>query len=128
MSILLKIISIVVCLLMFYGLCLEMKKRNLSENQAVLWLGGVLGLLLLSVFPQILPWAADILGIWWPPAALIFFLLVVIILIILRHTITISEMETEIKELAMQLTLLKDENKDLKTKIERKIKGEQEKS
>ncbi|KMZ55349.1 DUF2304 domain-containing protein [Dorea sp. D27] len=126
MSIVLKVISIAVCLLMVYGLCQEMKKRNLSENQAILWLGGVLGLLLLSAFPQILSAVAGFLGIWWPPAALIFFLLVVIILIILRHTVTISGMEAEIKELAMQLTLLKDENEEIKKELGRKIKGEQE--
>lgn len=126
MSIVLKVISVAVCLLMVYGLCQEMKKRNLSENQAILWLGGVLGLLLLSVFPQILSAVAGFLGIWWPPAALIFFLLVVIILIILRHTVTLSGMESEIKELAMQLTLLKDENEELKKKLGCKVKGEQE--
>lgn len=46
-----------------------------------------------------------------------FFLLVVIILIILRHTVTISGMEAEIKELAMQLTLLKDENEEIKKNL-----------
>ena len=120
LSIVLKIVAVVVCLLMFYGLNQEMKKRNLSEHQAVFWLGGVVGLLVLSVFPQILSRVAGVLGIWWPPAALIFFLLIVIILIILRHTVTLSEMETEIKELAMQVTLLKDENEELKDEIENK--------
>lgn len=128
MSIILKIISVLICLLMMYGLCQEMKKKNLSENQAVLWLGGVLGLLTLSVFPGILSKVANVLGIWWPPAALIFFLLVIMILIILRHTITISQMETEIKELAMQLTLLRDENKELKEELQKEVKGERTKS
>lgn len=124
MSLILQLVSIAVCLLMFYGLCKEMKKRNLSENQAILWLGGAAGLLVLSVFPKILPWAAELLGIWWPPASLIFFLLIVIILIILRHTVTISALETEIKELAMQVALLKDENGELKNKLTSKTKGE----
>lgn len=127
MSIVLKIISVFICLLMIYGLCREMKRKKLSENQAILWLGGAFGLLILSAFPEILNEVAELLGIWWAPAALIFFLLVVIILIILRHTITISEMETEIKELAMQIALLKNENEELKAKLGNKINGEQEK-
>lgn len=128
MSLILKILSIMICIFMIYGLCREMKRRKLSENQAILWLGGALGLLVLSIFPGILPMVAEILGIWWPPAALIFFLLIVIILIILRHTITISAVETEIKELAMQLTLVKNENEELKAKLENSIDGERKES
>lgn len=124
MSIILQIVSIAVCLLMLYGLCVEMKKKHLSENQAILWIGGVAGLLLLSIFPKILPWAAELLGIWWPPASLIFFFLIVMILIILRHTITISAMETEIKELAMQVALLKDENRELEDRLNSKAEEE----
>ena len=124
MSIVLQILSVAVCLLMLYGLCREMKKKHLSENQAILWIAGVAGLLILSVFPKILPWAAQLLGIWWPPASLIFFFLIVIILIILRHTITISSMETVIKELAMQIALLKDENTELENRLNSKAKGE----
>lgn len=82
------------------------------------------GLLLLSIFPKILPWAAELLGIWWPPASLIFFFLIVMILIILRHTITISAMETEIKELAMQVALLKDENRELEDRLNSKAEEE----
>ena len=95
MGIILQIVSIAVCLLM-----------------------------LLSIFPQILPWAAELLGIWWPPASLIFFFLIVIIMIILRHTVTISSMETEIKELAMQVALLKDENSELENMLNSKTKEE----
>ena len=124
MSIVLQILSVAVCLLMLYGLCREMKKKHLSENQAILWIAGVAGLLILSVCPKILPWAAQLLGIWWPPASLIFFFLIVIILIILRHTVTISSMETEIKELAMQIALLKDENTELENRLNSKAKGE----
>ena len=124
MGIILQIVSIAVCLLMLYGLCQAMKKRHISENQAILWIEGAAGPLLLSIFPQILPWAAELLGIWWPPASLIFFFLIVIIMIILRHTVTISSMETEIKELAMQVALLKDENSELENMLNSKTKEE----
>jgi len=123
MSIVLQIVSIIVCLLMLYGLCQVMKKKHFSENQAIGWIAGAMGLLILSVFPQILPWAADLLGIWWPPASLIFFLLLVIIVITLRHTLTISSLETEIKELAMQITLLKSENRELEKILNKADKG-----
>lgn len=107
MSIFLQIAAVFICLLMLIGLNREMKKKRLSENQAIVWLVGVIGLLIVSIFPRILAWAADLLGIWWPPASLIFFLILVIILIVFRHTVALSAMEAEIKELAMQVALLK---------------------
>ena len=39
-----------------------MKKKHLSENQAILWIAGVAGLLILSVFPKILPWGGTASG------------------------------------------------------------------
>ena len=45
-------------------------------------------------------------------------------MIILRHTVTISSMETEIKELAMQVALLKDENSELENMLNSKTKEE----
>ena len=115
------ILCLVICVcfgLVFFIPILRKKVLDVYKRQ------GVAGLLILSVFPKILPWAAQLLGIWWPPASLIFFFLIVIILIILRHTITISSMETEIKELAMQIALLKDENTELENRLNSKAKGE----
>lgn len=116
MSLFLQIVAIIVCLVMFYGLFQEMKKRRLSESSAILWFLGVIGLLVLSCFPGILNWVAGLLGIWWAPAALIFFALLVIILIIFYHSLGISQLESQVLELSMQVALLKDENEELRQK------------
>lgn len=103
---------------MIYGLFFEMKKKRLSENQSLIWLIGTVGLLILSIFPNILHWVAQLLGISWAPASLIFFFLIVIFFIIFHHTIAISTLENQVTELAMQVTLLKDANKELEKKLE----------
>lgn len=95
-----------------------MKNRKLTENQAVMWIGGTVGLLLLSLFPSILKWLSGLLGIWWAPASLIFFFLVVIVVIVLRHTMSISLLDNEINELAMQVMLLKERNEELEEKLQ----------
>lgn len=114
MGILLKIIAICVCLAMLYWLGKQIIKKNLSESQAIFWIAGVLGLLVLSVFPKILLIVAGWLGIWWPPATLLFFLVILLLIIVLLHTITLSKREAEIIEMAMQISLLKDEIEELK--------------
>lgn len=117
MSLFLQIVAILICLGMFFGLFQEMKKKRLSESSALLWLLGVIGLLVLSCFPGILSWVAGLLGIWWAPAALIFFALVVIILIIFYHAMSISQLESQVLELSMQIALLKNENEELNHRL-----------
>lgn len=124
MSIILQIVSIAVCLLMLYGLCQEMKKRHLSENQAILWIAGGGGPPAAFHISTNTAMGCRASGNLVAPASLIFFFLIVIIMIILRHTVTISSNGTEIKELAMQVALLKDENSELENMLNSKTKGE----
>lgn len=118
MGILLQGIAVAVCLAFLYGLNRAMKNRKLTENQAVMWIGGTVGLLLLSLFPSILKRLSGLLGIWWAPASLIFFFLVVIVVLVLRHTMSISLLDNEINELAMQVMLLKERNEELEEKLQ----------
>ena len=114
MGILLKVIAVIICIGMLYGLGKQIIKKNLSESQAIFWIVGVLGLLVLSIFPEILSIVAGWLGIWWAPATLLFFLVVLLLIIVLLHTITLSKREAEIIEMAIQISLLKDEIEELK--------------
>ena len=54
----------------------------------------------------------------WAPASLIFFFLVVIVVFVLRHTMSISLLDNEINELAMQVMLLKERNEELEEKLQ----------
>ena len=123
MGLILQVTAVVICIIMMLLLFKKMKQKRLSEEQAIFWIIGVLGLLILSCFPGILTFIADLLGIWWAPATLIFFLLIVILLIIFHHTEIITRMEAEVKELAMQVVLLKEEKEKLEETLNR-IKGE----
>lgn len=118
MNILLQSIAVTICILMLVGLFRMMKKKKLSESRALLWIMGVLGLLILSCFPGILKWVAGILGIWWAPASLIFFLLIIIILIVFYNTLVISQLEGQAVEMAIQIALLKERNKEIEQDME----------
>ncbi len=117
MSSLLQTVAVLICLIMLYGVFREMKKKRMSESKALLWILGVLGLLILSCFPVILMWIAGVLGISWAPAALVFFALIVIMAIIFYHTMTLSQLEAQVTEMAMQIALLKDSTEELSRKL-----------
>lgn len=113
MTYILQLIAIGISVLFLFELIMQMKKKKISEEHSVLWMMGVIGILCLSIFPNILTRVAHFLGVWWPPATLIFFLLTVLVIIGYRHTVSITKMEAEIKELAMQVALLKEQIHEL---------------
>ena len=78
MTYILQLIAIGISVLFLFELIMQMKKKKISEEHSVLWMMGVIGILCLSIFPNILTRVAHFLGVWWPPATLIFFLLTVL--------------------------------------------------
>lgn len=118
MSILVNIATIIVGIgLILYVIGLIVKKR-MSESQSVLWIGIGIAAVILGIFPTLIPWIADMLGIWYAPSVLLLVATMGLLLIVFRNSIVASEHADEIHELTIQIALLKDENEALKAKLE----------
>lgn len=118
MSILVNIATIFVGVgLISYVMGLIVKKR-MSESQSVLWIGIGIVAVILGIFPSLIPFIAEMLGIWYAPSVLLLVATIGLLLILFRSTIVVSEHADEIHELTIQIALLKDENEELKAKIE----------
>ena len=118
MSILVNIATIFVGVgLISYVMGLIVKKR-MSESQSVLWIGIGIVAVILGIFPALIPWIAEMLGIWYAPSILLLVATIGLLLILFRNTIVVSGHADEIHELTIQIALLKDENEELKAKIE----------
>lgn len=117
MGLILKIIAVVIGITMLYVVGQTTKRKKMNEVQSVFWLIGAVGIIVMGLFPGILSWAADFLGVWWPPSILIFFLLVLMLFLLFNHAQEISILRAEINELSMQLSLLKHERELLETNM-----------
>ena len=95
-------------------------EKRMSESQSVLWL--VIGAvaIILGIFPDLIPMIANALGIWYAPSILLLVVSIGLILIAFFNSIVVSKNTSEIHELAIQIALLKEENKELKRKLEEK--------
>ena len=95
-------------------------EKRMSESQSVLWL--VIGAvaIILGIFPHLIPMIANALGIWYAPSILLLVVSIGLILIAFFNSIVVSKNTSEIHELAIQIALLKEENKELKRKLEEK--------
>lgn len=118
MSILVNIATILVGIGLILFVLRLIVKKQMSESQAALWIGIGLAAIILGSFPGLITWIAQQLGIWYAPSVLLLAATIGLLLILFRNSIVVSVHADEIHELAIQLALLKDENAELKAKLE----------
>ncbi len=96
------------------GLMLELlRRRQLSEKYAALWLIVGLGVLILLIAPGLLNWASEALG-FEVPANLLFLLALTLLLGVSVHlSWELSRLEDETRSLAEELALLRSRVEEL---------------
>ncbi len=92
------------------ALVVEMvRRRKLREEYSWLWiLTGIL-IILLVVFYDLLIFITHLIGAIAPTTTLFIFGLLFLMLISLHYSIQITKLSIQVKEMAQQLTLLKDQ-------------------
>lgn len=86
------------------------------EKYAVQWVFFALVSAILALFPGILNWIADLLGIVDPPNLLIFLGLWFLIAIVVHLTLEITRLQAQVRVLAEEVALFKSEQQDRKSK------------
>jgi hypothetical protein len=90
------------------GFMLELlRRRQLREKYAILWLGVSVVVIVLAAFPSVLNWSADRLGIKDPPNLLTFSAVVVLLLVAVHLSWEASRLEEETRTLAEEVGLLR---------------------
>jgi hypothetical protein len=89
------------------GLILEMvRRRQVAENYALLWLLTAVALFILSLWRELLDILAAFMGIFYPPAALFVIGFGFFLLILLQFSVVITQLSRKNKELAQQVGIL----------------------
>jgi hypothetical protein len=90
------------------GFMLELlRRRQLREKYAILWLGVSVVVIVLAAFPSLLNWTADRLGIKDPPNLLTFTAVLVLLLVAVHLSWEASRLEEETRTLAEEIGLLR---------------------
>jgi hypothetical protein len=90
------------------GFMLELlRRRQLREKYAILWLGVSVAVIVLAAFPSLLNWTADRLGVKDPPNLLTFTAVVVLLLVAVHLSWEASRLEEETRTLAEEVGLLR---------------------
>ena len=86
----------------------SVRRQRLREAYALIWIFLAVGMILISLWTDILKFISDILGILYPPATLFLLLLVGILLLLFQYSIVISMHHERILRLTQEITLLKE--------------------
>ena len=100
----------IVAALVTSGFIIVLLRRGyLREKFAAFWLAVAAALLVLSVFPGILRWAADLVGVE-VPANLLFLLAAVLLLLVgVQLSYDVGRLDTRTQRLAEEVALLRTE-------------------
>lgn len=126
MSTLSYILGVVAAIATFVVVVELLRRRRLRERHAVWWLAATVLALIVGVFPGILDWAADLVGVGLPSNLVFFVSIAVLVLVCIQHSSELTELEAESRTLAETAALLDLRVRELETAVEAKMDGDPE--
>jgi hypothetical protein len=104
----LQVLAVVASALLLVLVIELVRRRRLVERYALVWLGGVAAVFVLSVWSGLLRSISSALGIHYPPSALFLIAVGFAVMLLLHHSVTISRLSDQTKVLAQRLALLEE--------------------
>jgi hypothetical protein len=99
------IFGIVAALLVLVVVIEMLRRRRLRERHAALWLIAGTVALIVGIFPQILGWAAHLVGIAVPTNLVFFVSIALLFLVCLQHSAEVTVLESKARDLAEKVAL-----------------------
>jgi hypothetical protein len=95
--------------LLLLGVVFELvRRKQLLERYALLWLFSAFVLLLLAAWSDLLAGVAELIGIFYPPSALFTVAFAFVLLLLLHFSLAVSRLTDQSKVLAQRLALLEE--------------------
>lgn len=85
------------------------RKKKIDLRYALSWICLAIVLLLLDIFPGIMEWMAELIGIKTPSNMVFFFGFLLLVIIIYSLTASVSRLSNKTKQLTQELALLREE-------------------
>ncbi|HEX7055750.1 MAG TPA: DUF2304 domain-containing protein [Bacilli bacterium] len=105
MSDVLKIIVLMIGLSLCIWVVTLMARKKMNERNTLVWLGGVIAILVLSIHPHWLDVVSGWIGVDYPPSLLFLFSFIVLLVVNLYQSSQISQLYAKIKEVSQAMAL-----------------------
>ncbi len=90
--------------------------RKLTERQSLFWIIGGVIIIMFGLVPHLVYFIADLFGVEYPPSIIFAISIMLVTYGIFNCYKTNAELSARVQELAMQISLLNDENVHLRDK------------
>jgi hypothetical protein len=84
-----------------------LRRRQLREKYALLWVGVALVTIVLALVPGTLTWASDLVGVEVPANLLFFLASMLLLLVSIQHSYELGRLEERNRTLAEEVALLR---------------------
>ena len=112
MDLRLQLFSVVASVLLLVVVFELVRRKQLLERYALLWLFSGAVLLLLAAWRGLLVGVADVIGIVYPPSALFTVAFGFVLLLLLHFSLAVSRLTDQSKVLAQRLALLEERQRE----------------
>ena len=110
----LRIILIIISILLLAFVVRSTVKSKMRIEDTLFWLLIVVLILILSLFPQIVEWVANLTGFMSPSNLVLSFFVFILIVKVFSLSKQVSKLEDKVKELAQRIAVNKFEDKNKK--------------
>lgn len=108
MSIALRSVLFVASILMLVYMIRKVRKSKVQIEKTVFWIGFGLFIIIISIFPKIMYWCSDLLGIQSPVNFVWITMIFILLVKQFMMTLEISQLETKVRELVEEIALEKE--------------------
>ena len=126
MSITIRILLVLVSVLTFFWLMHRIRKEKLLVSDAVFWILFSAGLLLLSIFPQVIIWAAGLLGFYSPVNLILILIIFILLLKMFTLSLHISHTDCKLRQTVQEMALLEKRLREAENKCSVPIEDSEE--
>lgn len=114
MSILLRVALCMTGVLFVLYVLKVIISRKMTERQSILWILGGIIIIMFGLFPSLVFFISDLFSVQYAPSIIFTIAALIAIYGIFNCYKTNTELSARVQELAMQVSLLKEENERLK--------------
>ncbi|WP_241159229.1 DUF2304 domain-containing protein [Adlercreutzia sp. ZJ141] len=111
MTLTLRVVLVIAALLVLILVLRKVRNSQVRLEDSLFWLILALALLVVSIFPGIFEWMSSVAGVYDPTNFVFLFCIFVLLVKCLTMNIRISQLDTQVKELAQYLAIEKFERR-----------------
>lgn len=112
MSIALRIFLVLVSLASLFYIVRKIRYSKMQIEYAIFWIVLSVILVIMAVFPGIVYWITNLMGMISPANVVYLFIIAILLLKVFMMTIEISNLENKVKDLVQQIGITEKEYRD----------------